>query len=274
MAACCYVHVMDVKNACIEQKHPTPGELIGPYEEHAEQWASRIRSGGNWVHEHLEKPAIMEMARFSKGERVVCLGCGSGEEIPAIQKAGANVILGIDLSPALLALAGKLNPGVTFVEGNIANPPLGGMECDVVFSSLAMHYADDWTAPLQVIRSALRPGGRFVFSTHHPIHWSAQTLRSPYGTIRRHGYSKSPDKGVEVWGDYATDHWESDTWFETMNVIFHHKTFSTMIRAIVDSGLKITDIREPLAENDGSPDGAVYSRIPPFILFSLSNPDV
>ena len=251
---------------------PTAQELIRPYEEHAQEWADRLRDGKNWLHCNLEKPAIMAMAAFFEGEQVVCLGCGSGEEIPAIEAAGAKVILGIDLSPALVALARQINPGITFLIGDIAAPPLHGHSCDVVFSSLAMHYASDWSIPLQAIRAALRPGGRFVFSTHHPVLWSAQTQRGSDGSIRRHGYSRTATNVLEVWGDYAGEGWISDTWFDTMRVTFHHKTFATMIRAIVDSGFQIDAISEPLADNDGSPDGQIYSRIPPFLLFSLRNP--
>ncbi|MEI6035871.1 MAG: class I SAM-dependent methyltransferase [Verrucomicrobiae bacterium] len=244
-------------------------DLIRPYDEHAQDWADRLRAGKNWVHDNLEKPAIMKMAAFSGSEEVVCLGCGSGEEIRPIEATGARVILGIDLSTALLALARERNPGVTFIEGDIAAPPLRDAMCDVVFSSLAMHYAADWSVPLLAIRSALRPGGRFVFSTHHPVLWSAETRRTSQGTTLRHGYSRTAKQEVEVWGDYGCERWENDTWFDKMHVTFHHKTFATMIRAVVGAGFEIADISEPLAENDGSPDGAIYSRIPPFILFSL-----
>ena len=248
---------------------PAAQYLIRPYEDHAQEWADRLRCGKNWLHDNLEKPAIMQLAAFSKGEQVVCLGCGSGEEIPPIEATGAEVILGIDLSPSLLALARKINPGITFLEGDIANPPLCADSCDVVFSSLAMHYAADWSIPLQSIKAAIRPGGRFVFSAHHPVLWSAQTERSSDGTIRRHGYSRTANQDVEVWGDYAAEGWVTDTWFDTMRVTFHHKTFATIIGSIAQAGFEIAAVREPVAKNDGSPDGLIYSRIPPFILFSL-----
>ena len=252
---------------------PTPEELIRPYEDHAQEWAARLRSGGNWVHDHLEKPEILKMAHLSKGEKVVCLGCGSGEEIPAIQACGADVILGIDLSPAMLKLAQEQNPDVRFLEGDIASPSLDGIRCDVVFCSLAMHYAEDWRPSLRAVHAALRDGGQFVFSTHHPLIWSAETARDPVGTVRRHGYSRNAEGAVEIWGDYGRERWISDIWFGNMHVNFHHKTFSTMVRTILESGFEIADVQEPLAEPDGSPEGGIYSRIPPFLFFSLRKPD-
>lgn len=40
---------------------------------------------------------------------------------------------------------------------------------DVVVCSLALHYLEDWAAPLTELRRVLRPGGRLVVSVPHPM---------------------------------------------------------------------------------------------------------
>ncbi len=239
------------------------------YDIHAEAWANRNRSGSNWVHEHLEKPAILTLADFKTGEEVVCLGCGSGEEVRMIEKNGAKVIAGIDKSEALLAKAREWNPKTVFRTGSISDPELNPASCDVVFSSLAMHYAEDWTTCLQNVRRALRPNGRFIFSTHHPLLWSSQTTRDESGTTRMHGYAKNKDSKPTIYGDCVKDRWIDDIWFENMHVRYHHKSLSTMMRFLIASGMSILTMTEPLATDDGTSSGAIYSRIPPFLLVRL-----
>ena len=51
------------------------------YNQHAAQWAERLRSGNNPAHRFLEKPAMYAKLPDLTGQRVLCIGCGSGEEI-------------------------------------------------------------------------------------------------------------------------------------------------------------------------------------------------
>ncbi len=246
-------------------------EHISGYDTHAEAWATRNRLGQNWVHEHLEKPAILSLAGFRSEEKVVCLGCGSGEEVRLIEKTGAKVILGIDKSAALLERAKAWNPETTFQNGDISAPELEPECCDVVFSSLAMHYAEDWSNCLQAVQRALRKNGRFIFSTHHPFLWSAATTRDASGTSRLHGYIKKNDSKPYIYGDCVGERWIDDIWFESMQVRYHHKSLSTIMRYLIGSGMSIHSIIEPLAKDDGSSSGAIYSRIPPFLMVRLNN---
>lgn len=43
---------------------------------------------------------------------------------------------------------------------------------DFVYSSLALHYSDDWDNLLIGINRVLKPRGTLLFSTHNPEYWS------------------------------------------------------------------------------------------------------
>lgn len=56
------------------------------YNEKANEWAERLRTGKNIAHEYLEKPAMYEKLPGLKSKRVLCVGCGSGEECDYLSK--------------------------------------------------------------------------------------------------------------------------------------------------------------------------------------------
>ena len=103
---------------------------------------------------------VVELLEPRTGERIVDLGCGTGQLTAQIAASGAEV-LGIDSSPEMIAQARRNHPGLRFelADGRsfaIAEP------CDAIFSNAALHWM---RPPEDVVRSisrALKTGGRFV----------------------------------------------------------------------------------------------------------------
>jgi SAM-dependent methyltransferase len=115
--------------------------------------------------------AVLARARLTAGERVLDLGTGTGavaERAAAMVGASGHVV-GVDLSPDMLALArqrmvarGLTN--VTLCEGRGESIPADDHACDVVLSSLALMYVLDRAAAAREIARVLRPGGRLIAS--------------------------------------------------------------------------------------------------------------
>ena len=103
---------------------------------------------------------LVELLAPRAGERVLDLGCGTGELAASIARTGANVV-GLDGSPEMIAAARRRAPDLEFVVGD--GQALGySAEFDAVFSNAALHWmlrADD---VVRGVARALRPGGRFV----------------------------------------------------------------------------------------------------------------
>jgi len=94
------------------------------------------------------------------GETIVDLGCGTGELAAVIAARGASV-LGLDADEAMIAKARRDHPELPFevADGHrfeIAEP------VDAVMSNAALHWMLDPDAVIARVRTALRPGGRFV----------------------------------------------------------------------------------------------------------------
>jgi SAM-dependent methyltransferase len=108
---------------------------------------------------------------------VLDLGCGSGENLIPLVKRGAHVI-GIDLSPELIALAReRLTQYGLAARLEVASAYDTGLEndsVDVVFSIALLHHLPDLARARREIQRMLRPGGCLIFQ--EPIRFSP-TLR-------------------------------------------------------------------------------------------------
>ncbi len=94
------------------------------------------------------------------GERILDVGCGTGQLTAEIAAAGARV-MGIDSSLAMVEQARGNAPGLQFEVQDVCRLPYHA-EFDAVFSNAVLHWvtqADDAAASMA---RALKPGGRLV----------------------------------------------------------------------------------------------------------------
>jgi trans-aconitate methyltransferase len=103
---------------------------------------------------------LLQILEPRNGERILDVGCGTGQLTAAITRSGAEVV-GLDYSPDMLANARKNFPDLTFVVGDAARFEFPE-HFDAVFSNAALHWVKDAAGAARSIAGALRPGGRFV----------------------------------------------------------------------------------------------------------------
>lgn len=203
-----------------------------------------------------ERPAIFALAGEVSGLRVLDAGCGPGMQAAELVARGATVT-GLDLSDDLLAIA-RSRSSATFLRHDLAEPlPFPDASFDLVMSSLVMHYLEDWVPTLRAFRDVLVPGGRVVFSTHHPF----------------------MDMRVSGSDDYFGSYQYDDAWRcgdHVMRMRFWHRPLRAMLAAIEDAGLALARMVEPepdpaMAESAPG-DFSRLSRKPQFLLFELVRP--
>ncbi len=103
---------------------------------------------------------LVESLNPQPGERILDLGCGTGQLSARIARSGATVV-GLDNSAEMLAEARKNYPDLEFVSGDAAG--FGVSEpFDAVFSNAALHWVQDAEGAAKSIAQALRASGRFV----------------------------------------------------------------------------------------------------------------
>jgi trans-aconitate methyltransferase len=94
------------------------------------------------------------------GERILDLGCGTGDLAQRIAASGA-VPLGLDRSETMIAEARRKHPRLRFVVAD-AETFREPEPFDAVFSNSALHWMRNAPTVVETIWRALRPGGRFV----------------------------------------------------------------------------------------------------------------
>jgi len=125
--------------------------------------------------------SLLESLKPQAGERILDVGCGTGQLTAEIARSGATVT-GLDKSAEMLAEARKNYPDLQFVLGDAAGFQFPE-PFDAVFSNAALHWVKDAEAAVKSIATALRPGGRFVaeFGGHGNIASVQAALRAVFG---------------------------------------------------------------------------------------------
>lgn len=110
---------------------------------------------------------IHEALAIQPGERVLDVGCGPG--FFAAELAGATggdgVVVGIDASPQMLAVAARrceTLPNVSFRQSDATRLPVDDGSFDVALCVQVLEYVPDVPAALAELNRALRPGGRVL----------------------------------------------------------------------------------------------------------------
>lgn len=243
------------------------------YSKHAASWAARARNKEKISHEYLEKPAMFTALPDLRGKRVLCIGCGSGEECRELKDRGAASVVGIDKSEGLISIARSAWQDISFEVGAMEDISYPAASFDFAYSSLALHYAPAWTDILSRIRTALVPGGEFLFSTHHPVKWGMEKTRESDHFTYRLSYELWGRDGAEVHGDYLTTRRMDEVFLNEIPVTFWHRPFGELLRDIRASGFELLDMIEPLpteaAKAKKKNFWLAHQKIPQFAIFRL-----
>ncbi len=129
----------------------------------------RLRENPDSANNLEEKPALFSLAPDLRDNAVLDLGCGYGENCAEFLKMGASRVTGIDISEKMLSVAVSEHPDIEFIRGDMSDLSFIKGKYDVVFSSLALHYIEDFGKFAKEVHDLLNHDGYFVFSQEHPL---------------------------------------------------------------------------------------------------------
>jgi SAM-dependent methyltransferase len=167
---------------------------------------------------------------------VLEIGCGGAQCARWLRTEGARVVAS-DLSAGQLAEAKRLNRStgvdVPIVQADAQRLPFADEAFDVVCAAYgAVPFVADSAGLMREVARVLRPGGRWVFSTTHPMRWCFLDDPGPRGLVVESSYF---DRRAYV----EQDGRGRATYVE------HHRTFGDRVRDIVAAGLTLLDVVEP-----------------------------
>ncbi|PKG24829.1 class I SAM-dependent methyltransferase [Niallia nealsonii] len=125
----------------------------------ADQWnADLYDSNHSFVSQYGN--SLLELLNPKPNEKILDLGCGTGDLAEQLFQKEANVI-GIDKSPNMVAQAAKKYPHLNFSVQNATSLKFSN-EFDAVFSNATLHWVKPPNIALTRIYESLKKGGRFV----------------------------------------------------------------------------------------------------------------
>lgn len=244
------------------------------YRLRAKEYAAHVRNPKESVyHAYYEKPAMYTLLPNLDGKTVLSIGCGSGEDSIHLKRQGALKSVGIDMSDEMIAIAGNSYPECEFHVMNMEAIDFPNNSFDFVYSSLAIHYIEDWSKVFVHVYRILKPNSSFLFSCGHPLRFAMEDAgNDKYFTRTLQILENTNTHDVEITGDYLTKRKTIDalgkntanTW--TMPI-------GDIASAATDAGFFIERLVDPrpLEELKGIDPQTYYrlSRIPEFIIFKL-----
>ncbi|MBX4930276.1 class I SAM-dependent methyltransferase [Rhizobium bangladeshense] len=210
-----------------------------------------------------EWPAVRALLPDLTGKRVVDLGCGFGWFSRFARSQGAASVLALDISEKMIARAraDTSDAAVTYEIADLEYLELAEGAFDFAYSSLALHYIENFTGLVAMVQRALLPGSHFVFTIEHPIYMAPSR---PDWTSDAEGRRIWPLDRYSVEGARTTD------WL-AKGVIKQHRKLSTTLNALIGAGFSIRHVEEwsPTKEElRDNPDWTTEMDRPMFLLIS------
>ncbi|MFF5996074.1 methyltransferase domain-containing protein [Lysinibacillus sp. KU-BSD001] len=104
--------------------------------------------------------SLVELLAPKDGERILDLGCGTGDLAGTLYECGVEVV-GVDKSESMVKQAISKYPHIQFFVQDATNL-VYDCEFDAVFSNATLHWVQPPIKAVQAIYHSLKQGGRFV----------------------------------------------------------------------------------------------------------------
>lgn len=192
-----------------------------------------------WCPEGLREAdvALLGPLEALVGARLLEVGCGAAMCSRWLAGRGARPV-GLDVSAGMLRharqAAVRTGVAVPLVQADAQLLPFLDATFDHAFTAFgAVPFVADSAGLMREVARVLRPGGRWVFSTTHPMRWAFPDDPGPGGLIASMSYFD------------RTPYVESTGPDDEASYVEHHRTLGDRVRELRGAGFVLDDLIEP-----------------------------
>jgi SAM-dependent methyltransferase len=208
-----------------------------PWEANAGWWQTGFTDGADPEYEEQIIPLAVEC--LTGARRILDIGCGEGQIARVARRIdGVETVVGIDPTPAQLAVADERGGGVGYARAAADALPFADGSFDAAVACLVFEHIRAVDAAIAEVGRVLEPGGRFAFFLNHPL---LQTPNS--GWIDDHVL----DPPEQYWriGAYLVEDETLEEVEKGVFLPFIHRPLSRYINTLAANGMTLVRMEEP-----------------------------
>jgi SAM-dependent methyltransferase len=220
-------------------------EAAERYEGWFEESVAEIRGGGSNLFP-VEEALIGDL--HGRCQRAIHLQCAAGRDSLALWTLGADEVVGIDFSPRMLELAGRLTAATgapaRWILADVLDAPseLDGTG-DLVYTGRgAIIWLQDLDAWAATVVRLLAPTGRFVLFDGHPVEWLFDVDADGRWAATDYDYFAGPEAS-KGWSPGFIDHLsiaDADQGWKFARAW----TLGEVVTSLLRGGLRIQEVQE------------------------------
>ena len=210
----------------------TDERIVQAWSRNSDPWVAAVRGKEIASRALVTDAAIVEAVRSRSPRTGVDLGCGEGWLVRALPEVA---MVGVDAIPGLVeaarAAGGSAGDFRVMSYEEIGAGKLR-LAADVAICNFSLIGEASSAGLLRAAPTYLRPGGSLIVQTVHPL---VSCGDAPYVDGWREG----------SWAGFSSDFADAPPWY--------FRTLASWVALLLDSGLRITSLREPLHPDTGKP---------------------
>lgn len=191
------------------------------------------------ANELIEIPQLFELIGNVEDLSILDLGCGAGKHDRKLIEKGARKVVGIDLSKNMINEAIKNTDSDKIEYKVMSMQDIDKLEekFDLVVSSLAIHYIEDYDGLCKKVYDLLVDGGEFIFSYGHLMDSCA--ILDNYSN----NYVMLNNKKYFLISDYNNEGKRVSHWFVD-GVETYHRNMSHLVNGLLNAGFRLERMEE------------------------------
>jgi len=207
----------------------TDEQIVASWSRNTDPWVAAVRGRAIASRALVTDAAIVEAVRSCAPRTGVDLGCGEGwlvRALPEVSMVGVDAIAGLVEAARVSGGDFRVMSYEEIAEGRLQ------LAVDVAVCNFSLIGEQSTAGLLRAAPTYLRPGGTLIVQTVHPVMACGD---APYTDGWREG----------SWAGFSSDFQDAPPWY--------FRTLASWVALFIDSGLRLTSLREPIHPETGKP---------------------